>query len=161
MRVEELVGQRIATLRDRAGMSQAQLGEHLGKLLDKPWPRQTVSVAEQGGRKLTAVELFAIAQVLDVHPGQFFVPPPELDAVELPSGATIEVGQLHAFGKQPVSVGSVAPLILMEIPKMIREMERRMGYDRATRDELRRFYERMATSLGMPAEAEQGEGAAQ
>jgi transcriptional regulator with XRE-family HTH domain len=74
VRVEEVVGARVRDIRDSQGMTQAQLGQAIGELLGKPWPRQTVSLAEQGGRAFTAVELVAIARALGVYVGHLFTP---------------------------------------------------------------------------------------
>lgn len=148
MHVEELVGQRVAAARERAGMTQAQLGEHLGELLGRPWPRQTVSIAEKGGRKLNSVELFAIALVLDVRVGHLFVPPPDLDVLELPSGVKIDAAQLQGPRVQPVGANAVAPAVLLELPKIIKELDRRVGHDRAVSTQLRSFYEQMMNSMG-------------
>jgi transcriptional regulator with XRE-family HTH domain len=74
VRVEEVVGRRIRDIRDSQGMTQEQLGQDIGKLLGKPWPRQTVSLAEQGRRAFTAVELVALAKTLNVYVGHLFTP---------------------------------------------------------------------------------------
>lgn len=95
MTPEELVGQRVAEIRDRLGMTQQQLGEHLGPLLGRPWPRQTVSAAEKGKRAFTAAELVALAHVLDTWAGRFFVPTAAARGlIELPGGATVTEEQL-------------------------------------------------------------------
>ena len=40
VRVEEVVGLRMREIRDGKGMTQEQLGQEVGKMLGKPWPRQ-------------------------------------------------------------------------------------------------------------------------
>jgi transcriptional regulator with XRE-family HTH domain len=85
MTIETVVGARIAALRGRRGLSQAQLGEALGEHLPKPWPRQTVHTAERGLRKLGAAELCAIARVLDIQPGDLL--PTNDDARPIPEQA--------------------------------------------------------------------------
>lgn len=96
MRVEELVGRRVREIREDLGMSQGQLGEEIGKLLSKPWSRQTVSMAELGRRAFTAAELIALAHVLGVHVGQMFTPPVDLPhaELELSSGVTLDSQEL-------------------------------------------------------------------
>jgi transcriptional regulator with XRE-family HTH domain len=74
VRVEEVVGRRVRDIRDAKGMTQEQLGQAIGELLGKPWPRQTVSAAEAGRRAFTAVELVAIARALGVYVGHLFTP---------------------------------------------------------------------------------------
>ena len=65
MRVEEVIGQQIARLRAERRMSLTELGEALGRYLDRPWSRQAVHQAERGMRSFTAVELTALALTLD------------------------------------------------------------------------------------------------
>ena len=74
VRVEEVVGRRIREIRERQGMTQEQLGQAIGELLGKPWPRQTVSSAEAGRRAFTAAELVAVARALGVYVGILFTP---------------------------------------------------------------------------------------
>jgi transcriptional regulator with XRE-family HTH domain len=61
MRVEEAIGRQIARLRAERRMSLAELGEALGRYLERPWSRQAVHQAEQGRRSFTAAELAALA----------------------------------------------------------------------------------------------------
>src|SRR5216683_1528261 len=56
MRVETAIGHQIARLRQARRMSLTQLGEAVGRYLDKPWSRQAVHQAEQGRRAFTAAE---------------------------------------------------------------------------------------------------------
>lgn len=65
MRIETAIGRQIARFREARQMSLTQLGEALGKYLDKPWSRQAVHQAERGRRAFTAAELAAFALVLD------------------------------------------------------------------------------------------------
>ena len=62
MKIELAVGNRIRELRESQGLSQAQLGERL----QKPWPRQAVSAAEQGRRAFTVAELSGLSAALGV-----------------------------------------------------------------------------------------------
>lgn len=91
VRVEEVVGRRIRDIRDSQGMTQELLGQEIGKLLGKPWPRQTVSLAEQGRRAFTAVELVAVARVLGVYVGHLFTPPLGMpQAIEISPGVEMD-----------------------------------------------------------------------
>lgn len=65
MRVEEAIGRQISRLRARRQLSLTDLGEALGRYLDKPWSRQAVHQAERGQRSFTAAELTALALALD------------------------------------------------------------------------------------------------
>src|ERR1700722_11031851 len=65
MRIEAAIGQQIAHLREVRQLSLTQLGQAMGRYLDKPWSRQAVHQAERGRRAFTAAELAAIALALD------------------------------------------------------------------------------------------------
>jgi transcriptional regulator with XRE-family HTH domain len=65
MRVEEAIGRQVSRLRSRRQLSLTDLGEALGRYLDKPWSRQAVHQAERGQRSFTAAELTALALALD------------------------------------------------------------------------------------------------
>ena len=65
MRVETAIGNQIGRLRQTRQMSLTQLGEAMGKYLDRPWSRQAVHQAERGQRSFTAAELTALALALD------------------------------------------------------------------------------------------------
>jgi hypothetical protein len=67
-------------------MSLTQLGEALGRYLDRPWSRQAVHQAERGRRAFTAAELAAFALALDTSVPALFLA--DADQLELP-GATI------------------------------------------------------------------------
>jgi transcriptional regulator with XRE-family HTH domain len=82
MRVEEAIGRQIAHLRAQRQLSQADLGEALGRYLGKPWSRQAVHQAERGQRSFTAAELTALALVLDTAVQALFRA--EDDHIELP-----------------------------------------------------------------------------
>jgi transcriptional regulator with XRE-family HTH domain len=72
MRVEEIIGRQIARLRAERHLTLSGLGEALGGYLDRPWSRQAVHQAEQGGRSFTAAELTAFALVLDTSIAALF-----------------------------------------------------------------------------------------
>ncbi|WP_433444748.1 helix-turn-helix domain-containing protein [Nonomuraea sp. CA-141351] len=85
MRVEEAIGRQIARLRTERRLSLTELGEALGRYLDRPWSRQAVHQAERGQRSFTAAELTGLALALDTSiPALFRV---EDGGVELPGGA--------------------------------------------------------------------------
>ncbi|MFC5829442.1 helix-turn-helix domain-containing protein [Nonomuraea insulae] len=85
MRVEQAIGQQIARLRAERRMSLTELGEALGRYLDRPWSRQAVHQAERGQRAFTAAELTALALCLDTSVQALFRA--ENDRIELPGGA--------------------------------------------------------------------------
>jgi transcriptional regulator with XRE-family HTH domain len=86
MQVETAIGNQIARLRETRQMSLTQLGEALGRYLDRPWSRQAVHQAERGRRAFTAAELAAFALALDTSVPALFLA--DSDHLELP-GATI------------------------------------------------------------------------
>jgi transcriptional regulator with XRE-family HTH domain len=86
MRVETAIGNQIARLREIRQLSLTQLGEALGRYLDRPWSRQAVHQAERGRRAFTAAELAALALALDTSVPALFLT--DADQLELP-GATI------------------------------------------------------------------------
>jgi transcriptional regulator with XRE-family HTH domain len=82
MRVEEAIGRQIARIRAQRQLSLTELGEALGRYLDRPWSRQAVHQAERGQRSFTAVELTALALALDTSIPALFRA--EDDRIELP-----------------------------------------------------------------------------
>jgi transcriptional regulator with XRE-family HTH domain len=85
VRVEEAIGRQIAGLRARRQLSLTDLGEALGRYLDKPWSRQAVHQAERGQRSFTAAELTALALALDTSIQALFRT--DNDQIELPRRA--------------------------------------------------------------------------
>ena len=83
---DEFVGNQIARLRETRQMSLTQLGEALGRYLDRPWSRQAVHQAERGRRAFTAAELAAFALALETSVPALFLA--DADQLELP-GAII------------------------------------------------------------------------
>jgi transcriptional regulator with XRE-family HTH domain len=94
MRVETAIGNQIARLRETRQMSLTQLGEALGRYLDRPWSRQAVHQAERGRRAFTAAELAALALALDTSVPALFLA--DADQLELP-GATISAEDYRAI----------------------------------------------------------------
>jgi transcriptional regulator with XRE-family HTH domain len=85
MRIEVAIGKQIARLRETRQMSLTQLGEAMGKYLDRPWSRQAVHQAERGRRAFTAAEMAALALVLETSVPALFLTD---DAhIELPGAA--------------------------------------------------------------------------
>lgn len=64
------VGERVREARLAAGMSQADLGNRVGLERDR------VSKIESGERGVNALELFALADALEVHAEHFVTRPP-------------------------------------------------------------------------------------
>jgi transcriptional regulator with XRE-family HTH domain len=85
LRVEAAIGMQIARLRETRRMSLTQLGEAIGKYLDRPWSRQAVHQAERGHRAFTAAELAALALALDTSLPALFLA--DAEQIELPGRA--------------------------------------------------------------------------
>ena len=94
MRVETAIGNQISRFRQSRHMSLTQVGEAMGKYLDRPWSRQAVHQAERGRRAFTAAELIALALVLGTSVPALFVA--EGEPVELP-GAVISPEDYQAL----------------------------------------------------------------
>lgn len=128
MRLEEVIGARIATNRD-GRMTQAEFGERVGRYLGKTWSRQTVSAAEKGGRAFTALELIVISIVLDIPMGVLFLPNAAAGTAELetPGGVPLPVESVinHVSTGVVVSEPMHDPAELFEAPNAILEQRRR------------------------------------
>jgi transcriptional regulator with XRE-family HTH domain len=85
MQIETAIGMQIARLRETRQMSLTQLGEAMGKYLDKPWSRQAVHQAERGRRAFTAAEMAALALALETSIPALFLA--DAAQIELPGAA--------------------------------------------------------------------------
>lgn len=104
--IEEIVGERIRMARGVAGISQEQLGQGLEPYLGRQWSRQAVSTAEKGGRDFTALELLALAEVLDVHTAWLMTPPGGA-TINTPGGTALPADDLwRRFQTPKDGVGS-------------------------------------------------------
>lgn len=103
MRIENVVGYWLTEFREQSGRSQTAIGVELGKHLDKPWPRQAVSAAENGRRAFTAAELVAFAVVLDCSVADLVTPPPNVASIELSTKPGLVVIATHTAGSPGVS----------------------------------------------------------
>jgi transcriptional regulator with XRE-family HTH domain len=101
VRIESVIGEQITRAREDVGMSQSQLGDELGRLLGKPWPRQAVSQAEKGRRSFNAAELVAFAAALGRSVESLLVPPADVSTVTLADGDPID--SRHLRGDEEVS----------------------------------------------------------
>jgi transcriptional regulator with XRE-family HTH domain len=95
LRIEDVIAHWITKGREETGMTQAQLGERLGELLGKPWPKQAVSAAEKGRRAFTAAELVAFAVALGCNVENLLQPPMETDEVIIGDGPPLKSGHLR------------------------------------------------------------------
>jgi transcriptional regulator with XRE-family HTH domain len=135
MKVEEVVGKRLAKARHEAGLTQAELGAELEPYLGAPWSKKVVSAAENGRRVFTATELLALGRVLLQEVGFFFVLEPS-EHFEFPGGETMGIEELLAatwestarLGVVPEMQASAKSLehLSAELDKHIKDLYRRM-----------------------------------
>lgn len=85
MKIEEHIGRRVREHRTEQRMSQDELARRLETYVGHLWSRQAVSATEKGNRAFTAVDLVALAMVLNTTPGDLITPPPGA-TVDLPGG---------------------------------------------------------------------------
>ncbi|HWG00810.1 MAG TPA: helix-turn-helix domain-containing protein [Trebonia sp.] len=104
MQIEAAIGRQVARFREARQMSLSQLGEAMGRYLEKPWSRQAVHQAERGRRAFTAAELAALALALETSVPALFLT--DDTQVELP-GTAISV---HDYRGILLSAGDGAPL---------------------------------------------------
>lgn len=97
MRIEDVIARWITEGREVSGMTQVQLGERLGEILGKPWPKQAVSAAEKGRRAFTAAELVAFAVALGCNVETLLQPPMDVDEVTLSDGPPVKSGYLRTI----------------------------------------------------------------
>ncbi|MGW1034306.1 helix-turn-helix transcriptional regulator [Streptomyces antibioticus] len=105
MKLEEAIGKKLAWLRNDREMSQAQLGEALGRYLEKPWSRQAVNAAEQGKRAFTARDMVALALALETSVPSLllnFELPPE--GVELQGGQSVRREEYRKLVFHPADI---------------------------------------------------------
>jgi transcriptional regulator with XRE-family HTH domain len=95
LRIEDVIARWITEGREASGMTQLQLGERLGEILGKPWPKQAVSAAEKGRRAFTAAELVAFAVALGCNVETLLQPPMDVDEVTLAEGHPVKSSYLR------------------------------------------------------------------
>src|SRR5205809_230111 len=66
--IEQAVGTRVREARDRAGLSQSELGAMLSRFAGRPWSRQAVSAAELGLRAFSVADVWSLALTLNIPP---------------------------------------------------------------------------------------------
>lgn len=121
-RIEKVIGENLRTRRlALQPLTQEQVADKVGKLLDASWSRQTVYVAEKGGRSFTASELLALALVLGTNVEALFRPPLEADEIALPSGRALTRDELTYSRVEEESLDAR----LYEMRKTLRELQRR------------------------------------
>lgn len=86
MKVDEVIGLRVAEARRAAGWTQSQLGERLAAWLPGGWQRQIVHNGEQGRRPWSTAEVVVLAHVLGLSLPDLLMPPVQVASYTLPGG---------------------------------------------------------------------------
>ncbi len=79
----EVIGDNVKNRREALGLTAAAVGEKIGELTGKAWPRQTVYQVESGNRAMVADEVVALAHVLNTTVPQLFIPPARVEEVHI------------------------------------------------------------------------------
>jgi transcriptional regulator with XRE-family HTH domain len=84
-----LVARNLRAARAAANLSQADVGERMQALGFTSWVRSTMSLAEQGKRRVTIEELAGLTVVFEVDLTVLAYPPGDGQPVSLPGGQEI------------------------------------------------------------------------
>lgn len=94
MKIEEVIGRRMAEVRELNEFTQEQIGQRIGEVTGKPWSRQAVHSAEKGNRQFSAADLLVIAQALGTTVPRLMTPPLATREVELQAGVAVDRAEL-------------------------------------------------------------------
>ena len=72
-----MVGANLAAIRGAGSLTQTEVAQRVGQILDTTWTRRQISRAETGGRALNVDELVALAVALDVTVINLLAPRPD------------------------------------------------------------------------------------
>jgi transcriptional regulator with XRE-family HTH domain len=84
-----LLARNLRAARAAANLSQEDVGERMRDLGFSSWVRSTMSLAEQGKRRVTAEELIGLMVVFEVDLTALAYPPSENQFVALPGGQEV------------------------------------------------------------------------
>jgi transcriptional regulator with XRE-family HTH domain len=87
----DIVARNIRSFRSRKNIGQQMLAEKMLFLGFSAWRSQIVSKVELGQRRITADEIFGLAEALDVSLRQLLEPHADDERVEFPSGESVPV----------------------------------------------------------------------
>jgi transcriptional regulator with XRE-family HTH domain len=93
-----LLARNLRAARAAANLSQSDVGERMRNLGFKAWLRSTMSLAEQGKRRVNAEELLGLALVLETSVVRLATPPEETPWIELPAGGLVHGVAIRATG---------------------------------------------------------------
>jgi transcriptional regulator with XRE-family HTH domain len=89
-----LLARNLRVARAAANLSQNDVGERMRNLGFTAWQRSTVSLAEQGKRRLIAEEVFALAYALDTTIARLVRPTEDDQRIAFPSGRAVEASSV-------------------------------------------------------------------
>lgn len=89
MKIEEVVGSNVRSVREGREMTQAELAREVGEVLGREWTRQAISTAEKGGRSFAAAEVVAFAYVLETSVARLFRPDMAVREISVGSGGGV------------------------------------------------------------------------
>ena len=95
----DLLARNLRAARAAVNLSQRDVGERMRNLGFSAWLRSTMSLAEQGKRRVTAEELLALALVLETSMVRLAAPPEETPWIELPAGGFVHGTAVRGAGE--------------------------------------------------------------
>jgi transcriptional regulator with XRE-family HTH domain len=102
----EILAGNIAAARVRRRLQQSELADRM-RALGWKWVRQTVGEVESNRRRLTAEELYGLAEALEVSIPQLMTPPDPDGEVRLPGGISIGAVSVERLAGRGVNDRSI------------------------------------------------------
>lgn len=143
MKIEDVIGQRIADVRDTNKITQQQLADQIGELLGKTWSRQAVWSAEKGARAFTAVELIAFAHVLGVPVDRLLMPPTSVRTIDLPGGKQLDRSEIGKAALPRMSARTVFESMHETLRTLAQASQARTEYERIELEAIDGLYKQM------------------
>lgn len=94
--LDKVVGAHLLRARTRMQKTQKDFGDLLGGVLDRPWPAQTMSLAEKGQRPFSASEIVAIAHLTGDSVGTLLTPDSSHEDIAVSGKLTLSPVELIA-----------------------------------------------------------------
>lgn len=127
MRIEDVIGRRIAEGRTALELTQEQMGKELARYTGKPWPRQAVSNAEKGGRAFGAADLVALSLVLGCTIETLLEPPADVDQVTIGDGPPVDSRRFRVASSTNSDLQALADVMTelrASFPTLMTDVER-------------------------------------
>lgn len=160
MKIEDIIGHRIASVREINDITQQQLADEVGELLGKKWSRQAVWSAEKGTRAFTAVELVAFAFALRVPVDRLLMPPLNVATVDLPGGKQLGRNEIRTATMPRGSSRKVFDSMLESLGTLLKARQNRMGTEETEALAIETLYEqlKLANEIEIDKEGDAGGG---